>query len=316
MKDWGIDRQRGKRTDQIKEEIKKYYEKDYLETDVSALGKGFAIGPERTVRALILELVDPVILFDDDRHEIKIWDKVYAASFMQVEKTLKEKYIGAVPNFPDIVDRFIRGDSRKLQRLGNVFESSDFNDMMRELRDFKSICPLSKDGVRGVTLLSGYSPIEALTEYEMDGMHMSGKALRTLNSPVTLSSAKARFKFICDKGVKISDGRLEKNMVIDLINAEFVIGGSQGRLNLWNSDFSKDALDLVSALLIIFGVGITAISRFRLVEIGAPAAVLGALIYLYTRFKDVRIPSRGSNLPVIEDTPLQFGFFGELDEYI
>ena len=169
-------------------------------------------------RANIVELHNPVVMTNN--HTIAVTGRVFVLSGNQLIAALKTRYsVGKASNFAKIVDDFIdRGESADLGALSQRF---DTNQVMRELRAVSEVLMADRNRL---VLLRSLETIEPVNEYVIDGAHSSGKYLPAIEVPAIIKADNIELKFESDQGVRVSDGRVEKNMVAYLSQIA-MIGG-------------------------------------------------------------------------------------------
>lgn len=289
---------------QISSEIRRFYLENL---DTSSLKVSVASGQAQTI---LVELLNPVIL--TSMHRISILGKVYLVSTLETKKVLQSKYsTPGINRFPKIVDDFIKtGKSSDLLSL-NQYEN---REALSEVRMLQRIYP--RNVSKSVSFLSNIDPIFAVTEYTIDGKHTSGVPLKSIEIPLIITTDSARFQFTSVKGIKISDGRLEKDMIINLIGAQIIVNEVVNNIVTTESKSKKGIGDITAiSSILLLGLGVTMIitRKARFWEFGVPLFILGILMfwlrYLSEWGKQYFAPPE---IEIVGEAPLEVEFIGEL----
>lgn len=280
------------------------------EQDTSSYGISVAIAKES--QTLLLKLEDPVIL--TPQHRIAIPGQVFAVSALEAKKSIQGRYnTPGVNRFPVIVEEMLRrGQSREFIRLGQ-------SDLQREARleinNLQRIYPSAKPE-ESVVFLSDLDPLTPVTEYVIDGKHTSGVALRAQRAPLIVEAEKTRLQFTSASGVKITEGRVEKRAVFDLIGPRLKISGIQNNISITQRQSKEtigNALAFLSIFLAAIGFIFSIIRRGRLLEIGLPLLFIGALILVMIFFTDWgREYFQPGEIEIVGEAPMEISFYGEL----
>lgn len=288
-------------------DIRNLYDKQW---DTSTQGIGIAAGPE--AQTTLLELMNPII--QTPEHRIQIFGKVYLASTTECIKVLSARYVTPRVNlFPKIVkDILEKGTSKDLSKLSNL----DLRDATKEIQSLERIFIASTKN-SSVCFLQNVDPLTDITEYIIDGKHTSGIPLKAISCPLTITSDGAKFSFSSSEGVKISDGRLEKNMIIDLISPEIIVNSVSDNVSVNNSGKNKvrlaDTMTILAILLLGLGVGGIFTRKLILMEIGFIIGIGGALLFWIRFYSSWALSNLGpSEINIKGEAPMEVSFSGEL----
>jgi hypothetical protein len=257
----------------------------------------------------VIELADPVFFSED--HEISINGIVYLLTVKQLVKTLQNKWGTSRSNrFPEMVKEVIEtGDSAKLAMLAR-FKT---DDMVSELRRAHAIIP--DINANAIVVLAKLDPIIPVGEWMEDGMHTSGRALEAIRFPFVIEANGASFKFASETGVKISDGRTEKTMIIDLHRFSAIATGTEDNIVELRKGIAIPYVDdlaaVIGILLFVAGILLIFATRLRLAEIGVIPAIAGALLLLFRYVFGVDYFSNRI-IDVKGDAPIIIDLYGEL----
>lgn len=296
----------------ISEEIQRLW-KEPFETFLSFSHEiAKAVTPEAQTR--LIELTDPTIL--TPMHKIVTRGTVFLISALELIKVLKTKYItpGAVNVFPKIVDDFLKGGkSSDLSKLSQY----DLNPAIAELRLLPRI--VSQTRKEGVLFLSNVDPIRPLDEYVIDGRHTSGLPLRSIETPAIVLAEKAHFPFTSALGVKISDGRMEKNMIGEFFEVTMIVNEVENNIITSQRGKAASSLGDFLAILAIFlsGLGIAFLfaRRGRFWEIGIPMALSGMTLFYLRYFSQWgREYFEPGEIEIYGEAPMELQFFGDLGQ--
>jgi hypothetical protein len=278
---------------------------------VSNLPKDF-VSPVSEVageaRAKIVELHNPVVMTDN--HIIAVTGRVFVLSGNQLIAALKTRYsIGRASNFAKIVDDFI--DKGESSGLGALSQRFDTNLVMRELRAVSEVLMANRNGL---VLLRSLETIEPVNEYVIDGAHSSGKYLPAIEVPAIVKADNIELKFESDQGVRVSDGRVEKNMVAYLSQIAIIVEGIENNVREVKGGlpYLGDIVAIAGILMFAFGIMVAFGSRLRLSEFSVPVAVVG-LALLVVRYGPFFPEYFSEGKKVIGDAPMKIRFYGELE---
>ena len=259
-------------------------------------------------RANIVELHNPVVMTNN--HTIAVTGRVFVLSGNQLIAALKTRYsVGKASNFAKIVDDFIdRGESADLGALSQRF---DTNQVMRELRAVSEVLMADRNRL---VLLRSLETIEPVNEYVIDGAHSSGKYLPSIEVPAIIKADNIELKFESDQGVRVSDGRVEKNMVAYLSQIAMIVEGIENNVREVKGGlpYLGDIVAIAGILMFAFGIMVAFGSRLRLSEFSIPVAVVG-LALLAVRYGPFFPEYFSEAKKVVGDAPMKIRFYGELE---
>ncbi len=259
-------------------------------------------------RANIVELHNPVVMTNN--HTIAVTGRVFVLSGNQLIAALKTRYsVGKASNFAKIVDDFIdRGESADLGALSQRF---DTNQVMRELRAVSEVLMADRNRL---VLLRSLETIEPVNEYVIDGAHSSGKYLPSIEVPAIIKADNIELKFESDQGVRVSDGRVEKNMIAYLSQIAMIVEGIENNVREVKGGipYLGDAVAILGIIMFAFGIMVAFGSRLRLSEFSIPVAVVG-LALLVVRYGPFFPEYFSEAKKVVGDAPMKIRFYGELE---
>lgn len=261
--------------------------------------------------ASLIEFINPMIL--TPLHKIVIRGKVFLTSSPELVKVLKTKYTTPGVNiFPQIVDDFLeKGTSPQLSKLMSQYELSQTT---QELRQLSRVIQRRKEGL---VLLSGVDPISPVTEYTFDNKHTSGIPLKMIETPMIVLAERVSFQFISNSGAKISDGRLEKNMVIDLTNGGMIINEVENNIVTTSTEKKpgrwEDFITILAIILLGPGIAFLFTRRGGFWELGVLMTLVGAVLF-YLRYFSQWVKERfaPAEVEIYGESIMNFKFYGEL----
>lgn len=259
-------------------------------------------------RAKIVELHNPVVMTNN--HTIAVTGRVFVLSGNQLIAALKTRYsVGRASNFAKIVDDFI--DKGESADLGTLSQRFDTNLVMRELRAVSEVLMADRNRL---VLLRSLETIEPVNEYVIDGAHSSGKYLPAIEVPAIIKADNIELKFESDQGVRVSDGRVEKNMVAYLSQIAMIVEGIENNVREVKGGlpYLGDIVAIAGILMFAFGIMVAFGSRLRLSEFSIPVAVVG-LALLAVRYGPFFPEYFSEGKKVIGDAPMKIRFYGELE---
>jgi hypothetical protein len=170
------------------------------------------IGGKASVR--VVKLHSPKIITTENK--IEILGPVFLISVGELKKSIKNRYKTPGQNiFPAIVDDFIFSNNRDaLNRLRTFDSDQASSDLVNLSRLVKNPSDSGK-----VVLVSKIKPLELVTEYIVDGKHISGSFLGSFDLPlVVMTDDGGQFDFENPSHVVGTNQRVEESMAFNMNN--------------------------------------------------------------------------------------------------
>lgn len=263
----------------------------------------------RGVLVSVIPLTNPY--FYTEEHVIHVPDRVYVTSAFELVKDLQLRYHSEGNNFAGI--------ARKVMETGNLsllnqIERLNTDEMRLELGRASTIIRSLKTD--SLVVLSGLDPISLVGEYEEDGAHVSEKPLRTITFPCVIEANEATLKFTSAGGVRVTDGRKEKNANFTMNRFSAEIGGSESNIAEVRKGVKVPYFDTLveglAGLLTIVGLLGMLATRLRLWEYALIPLILGVVLLVFrygpwgaAYFSDKIVDIAGESV-------MKVNFYGEL----
>jgi hypothetical protein len=162
--------------------------------------------------ARVVKLRNPKIITTDNK--IEILGPVFLVSVAELKKAIKNRYKTPGQNiFPEVVDDFIFSNNKEALHRLRTFDSAQ---AASDLVNLARLVKVPSDSEK-VVLVSKIKPLELVTEYIVDGKHISGNFLGSFDLPlVVMTDNGAQFDFENPSNVVGTNKRVEESMAINM----------------------------------------------------------------------------------------------------